>query len=90
MVDFLHVYKISPVNKVCISLTEILSFLSFISCLMQTEKNFISHETFFATSQDRCNRYRMNSYGFIIQVKKLTGNLDFLLKKKFFAGLLTK
>ena len=89
-VDFPHVYKIYAVNKVCTSLLEILSFFSFISCLMQIENNFISHETFFAKSQDRFNRYRLNSYVFIIQVKKSKRNLDFLLKKKFFAGLLTK
>ena len=58
-----------------IILVEILSFFLFISCVMQIEKNsFISFEAFFAKSQKRHNKYRMNSHLFIVQVKKSKTN----------------
>ena len=58
---------------------------------MQIEKNsFISFETFFAKSQKRCNKYRMNSHLFIVQVKKSkeTDKLRFCIGEKIFGDLL--
>ena len=61
----------------------ILPFLYSFLVWCKLKRIFILYETFFAKSQERYNKYRMNSGVFIVQVVKLkkTGNIRFLIEK---------